>query len=128
MRALQAAYLLAPEAEFLVLHAWDTPLMGFGTSDPAERAVARENQRVRDLVARRSKELLSLLSPHATAPRFELIEGSPYAAIRNQISMFNPDILAMGTHARSALTSAVTGSLSREFLVEATCDVLVVRP
>jgi nucleotide-binding universal stress UspA family protein len=84
MRALQAAYLLAPEAEFLVLHAWDTPLMGFGTSDPAERAVARENQRVRDLVARRSKELLSLLSPHAAAPRFELIESSPYAAIRNQ--------------------------------------------
>lgn len=127
LRALETAYLIAPGAEFLVLHAWQPPLMGFGTSDAAERVVTRENQRVRDLVARRSKELVSLLSPHAAAPRFELIEGSPYAAIPDQISRFNPDLLAMGTHARSALKSAMTGSLARELLVEATSDVLVVR-
>jgi nucleotide-binding universal stress UspA family protein len=33
----------------------------------------------------------------------------------------------MGTHARSALKSAMMGSLAREFLVEAASDVLVVR-
>lgn len=127
IRALETAYRIAPDAQFLILHAWHAPLMGFGTSDAAERVVARENQRVRELVDRRSKEIISRLGPHAGTPRFELIEGNAHDAIRNQISQFNPDLLAMGTHARSALKSAMTGSLAREFLVEAACDVLVVR-
>ena len=63
----------------------------------------------------------------AAAPRFDLVDSSPYVAIRNQISEFHPDLLAMGTHARSALKAAMTGSLAREFLVEAACDVLVAR-
>jgi len=33
----------------------------------------------------------------------------------------------MGTHARSALKTAMIGSLAREFLAEAACDVLVAR-
>jgi len=127
IRALETAYRIAPDADFLILHAWRAPLMGFGTSDAAERVVARENQRVRELVDRRTKELLSQLAPRAAAPRFELIENSPHVAIRNQISEFHPDLLAMGTHARSALKAAMTGSLAREFLVEAACDVLVAR-
>lgn len=127
IRALETAYRLAPDAQFFILHAWHAPLMGFGTSDAAQRVVARENQRVRDLVDRRSGELVSRLAHHAGTPRFELIEGNPYDAIRNQISAFNPDVLAMGTHARSALKTATTGSLAREFLVEAACDVLVAR-
>ena len=127
IRALETAYHIAPDADFLVLHAWYAPLMGFGTSDAAERVVARENQRIRDLVDRRTKELLSRLAPHAAAPRFELVDSSPYVAIRNQISVFHPDVLAMGTHARSGLKAAMTGSLAREFLVEAACDVLVAR-
>jgi nucleotide-binding universal stress UspA family protein len=40
---------------------------------------------------------------------------------------FQPDLLAMGTHARSGIAIAMVGSLAREFLIEALCDVLVVR-
>jgi nucleotide-binding universal stress UspA family protein len=127
IRALETAYRIAPDADFLVLHAWYAPLMGFGTNDATESVVTRENQRIRELVDRRTKELLSGLAPRAAAPRFELVDSSPYVAIRNQISMFHPDVLAMGTHARSALKTAMTGSLAREFLAEAACDVLVAR-
>jgi nucleotide-binding universal stress UspA family protein len=127
IRALETAYRIAPDAEFFILHAWHAPLMGFGTSDAAERVVARENQRVRELFDRRSKEFISRLGQRTGTPRFELIEGDTSAAIRNKISEFHPDLLAMGTHARSALKSAMMGSLAREFLVEAASDVLVVR-
>ena len=122
IRALETAYRIAPEAEFLILHAWSAPLVDFGMSD-----FARESQRVRELVDRRTKEFLSQLAPRAAEPQFELIDSSPYVAIRNQISVFGPDILAMGTHGRSALKTAMIGSLAREFLAEAACDVLVAR-
>jgi nucleotide-binding universal stress UspA family protein len=41
------------------------------------------------------------------------------------MAIFNPDLLAMGTHARSAMKTAMIGSLSREFLAEARCDMLL---
>jgi nucleotide-binding universal stress UspA family protein len=47
--------------------------------------------------------------------------------IRETIASFQPDLLAMGTHARSVIAVAMVGSLAREFLVEAPCDVLVAR-
>jgi nucleotide-binding universal stress UspA family protein len=127
IRALEAAYRIAPDAQFLIVHAWHEALMGFGTSDAAARLTARENKRVRELVERKSKEFLSRFAPRAKSPRFELIEGNPQAAIRNQIAVFDPDLLAMGTHARSPLKTATLGSLARELLAEAPCDVLVVR-
>jgi len=48
IRALETAYRIAPEAEFLMLHAWYAPLMGFGTNDATESVVTRENQRIRE--------------------------------------------------------------------------------
>ena len=122
IRALETAYRIAPDADFLMLHAWYAPIIDFGASD-----FAQESQRVRELIDRRTKESLSRLAPRAAAPRFELIDSSPHVAIRNQISVFDPDILAMGTHARSPLKAAMIGSLAREFLAEAACDVLVAR-
>jgi nucleotide-binding universal stress UspA family protein len=127
IRALEAAYRIAPDAQFLIVHAWHEALMGFGTSDAAARLTARENKRVRALVERKSKDFLSRLAPRAKTPQFELIEGSPEAVIRKQIAAFEPDLLAMGTHARSPLKIATLGSLARELLAEVPCDVLVVR-
>lgn len=127
VRAFEASFGIAPDAQFLIVHAWHEAVMGFGTSDAAKRLTARENKRVRDLVERKSKEFLSRFAPRATSPQFELIEGSPEAVIRDQIARFEPDLLAMGTHARSPLKVATLGSLAREFLAQAPCDVLVVR-
>ncbi len=127
VRALETAYKIAPDAQFLVVHAWHETVMGFGTSDAAKRLTARENKRVREAVERKSKEFLSRFAPHAKLPQFDLIEGSPEAALRSQIAVFEPDLLAMGTHARSPLKVATLGSLAREFLAESPCDVLVVR-
>jgi nucleotide-binding universal stress UspA family protein len=127
VRALETAVRIAPDADFLLVHAWHEAVMAFGTSDAAARLTARENKRVRELVDRKSREFLSRLAPRATRPRFELIEGSPQAVIRSQISLFEPDLLAMGTHARTPLKTAMLGSLARELLAEVPCDVLVAR-
>jgi nucleotide-binding universal stress UspA family protein len=49
------------------------------------------------------------------------------SSIPDAIASFQPDLLAMGTHARSGIAIAMIGSLARTFLVEAPCDVLVAR-
>ena len=51
IRALETAYRIAPDADFLMLHAWYAPIIGFGASD-----LAQESQRVRELIDRRTKE------------------------------------------------------------------------
>ena len=56
-----------------------------------------------------------------------MIEGNPFFAIRDAIGSFHPDLLGMGTHARSGISVAMIGSLAREFLIDAACDVLVAR-
>jgi len=43
------------------------------------------------------------------------------------MASLEPDLLAMGSHARARAALAMAGSLAREFLVEAECDVLVAR-
>jgi nucleotide-binding universal stress UspA family protein len=66
--------------------------------------------------------LVALAAPPRT-PRIEMREGNPFFIIREAIASFQPDLLAMGTHARSGIAVAMVGSLAREYLVEASCDV-----
>ena len=56
-----------------------------------------------------------------------MTEGNPFFVIREAMAAFQPDLLAMGTHARAGIAVAMVGNLAREFLVEAPCDVLVAR-
>ena len=67
-------------------------------------------------------------TPLQMAPEVRIVEGSPYFVIRDELKEYQPDLLAMGTHARSSLGTALVGSLARDLLTEASCDVLVARP
>jgi nucleotide-binding universal stress UspA family protein len=67
VRALETAYRIAPDAEFLIVHAWQEASMAFGTSDAGARLTARENKRVRELVERKSKDFLSRFAPRDAA-------------------------------------------------------------
>jgi nucleotide-binding universal stress UspA family protein len=126
-RALESAFHVAPGAEFLLVHAWQVPPVGFGTLEAAEKAMAQENELLRKRLERQAQDQLVGLASPARPPRIEMVVGNPFFAIRDAIASFQPDLLAMGTHARSGIAIAMVGSLAREFLVEAPCDVLVAR-
>jgi nucleotide-binding universal stress UspA family protein len=126
-RALEAAFQVAPGAEFLQVHAWQIPPVGFGSLEAAERAMAQENELLRKRLERQAQDHLLALASPARPPRIEMVAGNPFFVIRDAIASFQPDLLAMGTHARSGVAIAMVGSLAREFLVEAPCDVLVAR-
>jgi nucleotide-binding universal stress UspA family protein len=127
-RALEAAYEIAPTAEFLAVHAWQVPAGGLATRQAAEDNVHEENELLRRRVARQASDhLAELEASPPRPPRIEMIEGNPFFVLRAAIGSFHPDLLAIGTHARSGIAVPVIGSLAREFLTDAPCDVLVVR-
>jgi len=126
-RALEAAYEVAPDAEFLAVHAWQVPAVGIAPRKIAENTIKEENEVLGRRIERQVRDHLVALASLSRMPRVEMTEGNPFFVIQAAIASFRPDLLAMGTHARSDFAIALVGSLAREFLVEAPCDVLVAR-
>jgi nucleotide-binding universal stress UspA family protein len=124
-RALDVAYDIAPGAQMLAAHAWQVPAVGLASRQAARQSAEEENMRLRQRIERRARD--HLLSPTSPPPRIEMTEGNAFFVIREAIASFKPDLLAMGSHARSGVAIAMVGSLAREFLVQADCDVLVTR-
>ena len=101
-RALEAALQIAPNAEFLLVHAWQVPPVGFGSLEAAEKAMAKENELLRKRLERQAQDHLVELASPAPSPRIEMVVGNPFFVIRDAISSFEPDLLAMGTHGAAA--------------------------
>ena len=119
---------VAPGAQYLVVHAWQVPPVGLATREAAEKVMEQENRAAsRRRVERQAREHLVALASPPQPPRIEMTAGDPFFVIREAIASFQPDLMAMGTHARSGIAIAMVGRLAREFLVEAPCDVLVAR-
>jgi nucleotide-binding universal stress UspA family protein len=125
-RALGVVQAIAPEAGCQAVHAWQAPLAAQFSGKPAGNGIPpEESQHVRAAVER-------ALAPAGLTPRASLevkiAEGNPLFAIRDALNSYRPDLLAMGTHARSTIGTALVGSVARDMLAEAPCDVLVARP
>jgi nucleotide-binding universal stress UspA family protein len=125
-RALEAAFQVAPSAEFLLVHAWQVPPVGFGSLQEAQKTAAPKNELLRKRLERLVRYVMGRVSP-AQQPRIEMLAGNPFFVIRDRITSSEADLLAMGTNARSGIPIAVLGSLACELLAQAPCDVLVVR-
>jgi nucleotide-binding universal stress UspA family protein len=54
--------------------------------------------------------------------------GWPEDVIHHAIEQTKPDLVVIGTHARSGIGHAVLGSVAEWVLIEARCDVLAVPP
>jgi nucleotide-binding universal stress UspA family protein len=122
-RALEWACRIAPQAQIRLVHAWQSPLWG-QASEQKETDAA--NQRLRE----QEERYLRSIVEQAGASRplaLEIVEDSPYTALRNAIGHSGAELLAMGTHARSRLATAMVGSLAQEFLAAGACDVLVAK-
>lgn len=126
--AFGTALLIASQARCRVVHAWQVPLIAeFAGKKAEELAVAEERHNIRTILDREIGNAKSR-TPLLSAPEIRIVEGSPYFVIRDELKAYRPDLLAMGTHARNSLGTALVGSLARDLLAEAPCDVLVARP
>lgn len=122
-RALEWACRIAPDADIRLVHAWQPPLWG-STDEKEEKDAA--NQRLRDQEERQIREVVSEVAGARSLP-LEIVDNDPHSAIRSALGAFNAELLAIGTHSRSRLSTAIVGSLAQEFLATSPCDVLVAR-
>jgi nucleotide-binding universal stress UspA family protein len=76
-RALDAAYEVAPDAEFLAAHAWQVPAVGLATRQAAEKAVEEENQLLRRRIEREAHDHLAR-SCARHGPRARLEPGASW--------------------------------------------------
>jgi nucleotide-binding universal stress UspA family protein len=126
-RAMRSALQVAPAADLLLVHAWLPPPVGFASTKAAEEKMERENELLVQRLSRQVQDTMIELGSRPSPPRIQMAMGNPFFVLRDVITSFEPDLLAMGTHARSGIAIAMVGSLAGEMLVEAPCDVLVAR-
>jgi nucleotide-binding universal stress UspA family protein len=84
------------------------------------------NRRLREQEEQQLRAVIQQVVPQFSLP-LEIADDEPYSALRAAIGTFGADLLVMGTHARSRLSTAIVGSLAQEFLAAGPCDVLVAR-
>jgi len=118
-RALATALALAPRAEFHLVYASQSPKAGRGEEEAEGMQILLENagkQATRRSLYRHTKLTM------------EVREGAPVHTITSALQAFDADLLAMGTHGRGRLQTALFGSVAQELLAASPCDVLLTRP
>jgi nucleotide-binding universal stress UspA family protein len=122
--ALSAALAFFPGADFTVVHAYDAHLSGV-VNDPE-----RHHRECR-AAATREYEAFMAGSPlgEERRGRIELYlgEGPPNRLIHRYAREREVDLIALGTHGRSALFNLLIGGTAKEILSSLSCDALVVR-
>ncbi|HET7153795.1 MAG TPA: universal stress protein [Hyphomicrobiaceae bacterium] len=124
-RALAVALAVAGEAKCLVFHASITPTLAQFATRRAGDAIARHQV---DAVMAALEGLLKRVGPLRARPEVRVLEGNPHFLVRDSMREFAPDLLTVGTHARSSAATAVLGSFAYDLLGDAACDVLIAPP
>lgn len=124
--AIRHARLVAPQADIVLLHAFEVPFEGYlryaGVDDDTinhYRVIARQE------AIQKLHELSEEAGLPAYAVRFVVLHGTPSLRIIEQEQEQNCDLIVMGKHGESALEELLLGSVTKRVLAESQCDVLV---
>lgn len=124
-RALSLALSVANEAECLVMHANETQLLAEWATWQAGDALVKRHI---DTVMTELRAALQRLAPLPAEPQVRVVEGNAHFLIREHMRDFSPDLVALGTHARSPTATAFLGSFARDLLADTECDLLIAAP
>ena len=116
---------LAPDQPITLVNAYHIPYRALTTKtnvagEISKRDKERAEADLKDEIANFEKCLDSKLNYE-----WVLIEGYPVAVLCSETQRLGADLICVGTHARSWLSVALTGSTAEELLSDPPCDVLV---
>jgi nucleotide-binding universal stress UspA family protein len=124
----------SPQAQVVVIHAYDDPLQR--VSYPSLSGVAHQRKvAVRLSAARELKDLLLRALRNAQVSSAEATDwttlvraGSPRVVIEETVRKMEPDLVVMGTRGHAGAGYFFSGTVAGDVLRRARCDVLVVPP
>lgn len=126
--ALQTALALAPAADFIVVHVFETPFPGLIRLSAAELEAYRR-ERHQEAVKQVEADLATFLATHTgpKKPRITALShrGEPVGGIAAMVAEHQPELLALGTDSRNSLPGGRLGDVAVTFLNDPPCDVLV---
>ncbi len=128
-QALEAAFALAPVAEFHIFHAtgavFEEQLRLGGLS---ESDVIRHRRRAVVDAKQHMERFLRGVDCGTRHVRSEVQSGRALHGITQAVAHLGADLVAMGTRGRSDLPYTLLGSVAQQMLREVPCDVLLARP
>lgn len=124
--AIALARSVAPEAELILVHAFEVPYEGkLRQAGLEESKVDAVREAARQEALRRLEELLAGPGVPAASMRHVLVYGQPASAILEQAQSHGCDLIAMGKQGLGMMEELVLGSVTRQVVEHAQCDVLV---
>lgn len=119
-RALQIAWRLLPAGgELHALHIHEVAEIHGADAD----ALALEHELFEQLI----EDIQDTLPDSRATLSYSLHQGERNNCLEAALDELHPQLLALGGHSRGELSSALLGSLTRQFLDQPPCDVLVAR-
>jgi nucleotide-binding universal stress UspA family protein len=121
-RALGIGRTIASSSQCRVVHGNERPIVVDLPTRPAGDAVREQHVSAITSAVRNTLQQLALTKPEVDV---RVIDGNPHFLMRDQLREFDPDLVAVGTHARGAVASKVLGSFARDLVADTNCDVLI---
>jgi len=113
-------------AKVRLVHVYENPgqlLPMGGYVGPAADAFGQLRQQVNDKLS----DVAAARSDEGVAIETELVEGVPHRTIIELAKQWKADLIVLGTHGRTGLDRALTGSVAERVVRLAPCPVLVTR-
>lgn len=126
-RALGCALAVAPGAEFCLLHITHVPFKGLLGAEVRGQIRADHERAFREKLNADIASFTAQLGVDPPKMSILVREGEIHHALGEQVDLFKPDLLALGTHGRATIHHALIGSLAQEILSDPPVDVLVAK-
>ncbi len=92
---------------------------------------SKEENVHRDWLEGLVKECIDSLGPEAIeylTPKIHLLKGKPRQVIPKQVKMLSPDLLVMGSLARTGTSGFLIGNTAEAILNKVSCSVVIIKP
>lgn len=126
LRAIDQARAIAPQAEIILLHAYEVPFEGQLRYANVEESTINEYLLNAKRDATENMEALCRQAGLALdQARYVLVHGDPSSSVIEQEQVQSADLIVMGKHGENLFEELLLGSVTKHVLVESQCDVLV---
>lgn len=124
--AIALAHQIAPTAELVLLHAYNVPYEGhLRMAGVSEAKMTELRTAARDEAQRQMQAFADSVDLPAVAIRSLLVPGQAAASIVDQAAKLDCDLIAMGKQGLRMIEEMMLGSVTRQVLEQAPCDVLI---
>lgn len=128
-KAVSAAVAMAPEAELTLLSTYHMFFREFiDRAEPGDSDIVAERKRLERDLAAQMAEFIKTCPERAKGYRTAYREGGAAMGLMTYAKSEKADMIAIGSHGRSWISTPILGGTARDLLAGAPCDVLVTRP